>query len=143
MRTAGLWLVALVVVMTQGSVGWAEPASVMLEKGIFQEETVGDLDQAIKVYTEITEQDEANRRVVAEAWYRLGMCRLKKGDKPGAAKALETVVKLYPEQKGLTAKAQASLETVRPQPTEFDPDLFRAVVKTIDNTMPGVATAIR
>ena len=59
----------------------AAPASVLLEKGIFNEETKGDLAAAIGIYRQIIEDDKANRKYVAEAHYRLGLCLLKKGKK--------------------------------------------------------------
>ncbi len=47
------------------------PLPELLEKAIFTEETVGDLDAAIELYREIIAQAEASKPVVAEARFRL------------------------------------------------------------------------
>jgi hypothetical protein len=62
-----------------------EPLSVQLERGIYLEETKGDLDAPIGVYQKILEKAEADRTSAAQAQYRLGMCYLKKGKKEDAS----------------------------------------------------------
>ena len=54
----------------------ADSPSELLEKGIFSEETKGDLDEAIKIYRQILADAKANRGFVAQAQYRLGQCLL-------------------------------------------------------------------
>ena len=68
----------------------AKPASVLLQEGLYAEETEGDLDAAIKVYEQIVKDNAAQRPYVGKAMYRLGMCYLKKGQKQ---QALETFQK--------------------------------------------------
>jgi len=65
----------------------AEPVAVLLEKGIYTEETAGDLDGAIKIYQQIVDQASSNAAWGAEASYRLGGCYLKKGDTTNALAA--------------------------------------------------------
>lgn len=130
MRQAGMLIMGLVVVAALGSVGWAESVSVQLEKGIFQEETAGDLDAAMKIYREITRQNEANRKYVAQAWYRLGMCHLKKGQKQEAAAVFEKVVRLHPEQTELVNQARVALgklDKAAPVPPTFGPVRERVI----------------
>lgn len=70
----------------------AESASVLLQQGIFAEETEGNLDAAIKIYEQIGAELAANRPVVAQAQYRLGVCYQKKGNKDQAIKVLNELV---------------------------------------------------
>ena len=57
----------------------AAPVSVLLEQGIYTEETVGDLPRAIEIYSEIVADNQANRKYVAEALFRLGLCHVASG----------------------------------------------------------------
>ena len=50
-------MAGLAVAMAAG----AESVGDRLQKGIYQEETVGDLDAAMKIYQEIVADEEANR----------------------------------------------------------------------------------
>jgi tetratricopeptide (TPR) repeat protein len=88
--------------------------AVMLEKGIYTEETVGDLDAAIKVYQQIVDDSKAGRQYAAQAQYRLAMCYLKKGDKAKASAELQELLKSYPQEKDVTAKAQGELDKLIP-----------------------------
>jgi hypothetical protein len=57
---------ALVAVLLAASPGVAaQSASQLLEKGIYAEETVGDLDGAIKIYKQIVAEAKANREFAA------------------------------------------------------------------------------
>lgn len=84
----------------------AESLSVLLQKGIFAEETEGDLDAAIKIYDSIVKEAEANRSLVAQAKYRLGVCYKKKGSKAEAIEILNQFVEQYPSDGPLHQKAQ-------------------------------------
>ena len=87
------WVVLIVVLALAGGVaGWAESASVLLEKAIYSEETVGDLDAAIQLYQKTIQEAEANRPCAAEAYYRLGMCHMKKGQTEPAQNAFKTLI---------------------------------------------------
>ena len=99
---------------TTGPAAGAQPASVLLEKGIYSEETVGDLDAAMKIYRQIVDDAAANRPYVAQATYRLGMCYLKKGDKAKAAEEFNLLVNSYAEQKEVVGKAKAELAKLTP-----------------------------
>ena len=84
----------------------AESASDLLEKGIYTEETVGDLDAAIEIYRKIVDEAKANRPFAAKALYRLGSCLLKQDKKAKAEEAFNTLIEQYPDQKELVAKAR-------------------------------------
>ena len=88
---------------------FADSPSELLEKGIFSEETKGDLDEAIKIYKQILTDAKANRGFVAQAQYRLGQCLLKKGRKKEAVAAFEKLIADYPDQKELVVKARKHL----------------------------------
>lgn len=92
----------------------AESATELLEQGIYTEQTVGDLDAAIAIYTRIVEGDTANRPHVAQARYRLGLCHLKQGDDALAREAFERLIRDFPEQQELVAQARGQLDTAQP-----------------------------
>lgn len=87
----------------------AESFSVLLQKGIFAEETEGNLDAAIKIYQQITAEAAANRSVVAQAQYRLGVCYQKKGNKEQAISILNDLLKQFPAEAALGQKARELL----------------------------------
>jgi tetratricopeptide (TPR) repeat protein len=106
--------------MAQGPATAPAPATattspaVMLEKGIYTEETIGDLDAAMKIYRQIVEDAKAARKYAAQAQYRLGMCYLKKGDKAKATAELRELLATYPQEKGIAAQAQKELAKLAP-----------------------------
>ncbi len=98
--------------LATGSAAVAQTVSELLEKGIYTEETVGDLDAAIKIYEKIVGQDQANRQFVAQAQFRLGNCLARQGKKKEAEKVLQELVDQFsdsPAQKDLVEKAQKLL----------------------------------
>lgn len=114
MRTAVCAAVLLAIMSALPAVG-AEEASVLLQKGVYLEETKGDIDGAIGVYKQVVETENANRKFAAEAGYRLGKCLLRKGDTAGAVSAFRSVVASYPEQAELAARAAAELRPFAPR----------------------------
>src|SRR5688572_9318293 len=66
-----------------------ETADWLLEKGIYTEETKGELKAAVALYQQIVDDPKAPRSLVAQAQLRLGLCELKLGNKPRALSALE------------------------------------------------------
>ena len=78
----------------------------LLQKGIYTQETVGDLDGAIKIYRQIINSASQSRTYAAQAQYRLAQCLLKKGENDEAVKAFEKLMQDYPEEKELVAKAR-------------------------------------
>jgi hypothetical protein len=53
---------------------YATPVSVLLEQGIYTEETVGDLGRAIEIYQQIIADDQTNQKYVNKALSRLQRC---------------------------------------------------------------------
>lgn len=91
----------------------AEPVapspSELLEKAIYTEDTVGNLDEAIRLYLKVVSDAEATRRAAAKAQHRLALCYLKQGKKAEATAALEKLVKEFPGEKELIASARQRL----------------------------------
>ncbi|OHB48862.1 MAG: hypothetical protein A2Y10_06315 [Planctomycetes bacterium GWF2_41_51] len=103
----------LFILMAFGSEVLAEQTkspAVMLQEGIYAEETEGNLDKAMEIYGQIRKDYNDVERISAKATYHLGMCHLKKGDKETAAKYFEEVVSYFPDQKSVAQKAQQQLD---------------------------------
>jgi tetratricopeptide (TPR) repeat protein len=105
--------------MAQGPATAPAPATattspaVMLEKGIYTEETIGDLDAAMKIYRQIVEDAKAARKYAAQAQYRLGMCYLKKRQSTEAVNCFKELITAFSDQKELVAKAREQIAKAR------------------------------
>ena len=78
-------------------------AAELLEKGIYTEETKGELKAASQIYEQIVDDPGADRSLVAQAQLRLGLCELKQGHKPQAISALERLTRDFPDKEKLLA----------------------------------------
>ena len=88
----------------------------LLQKGIFAQETSGDLDTAIKTYRQIVDAHPQQREIGAQAQYRLGMALLAKGDTNAASQEIQRLGWDYPDFKDLIAStAAASLRVLTAQ----------------------------
>jgi len=83
--------------------GHAASATELLEKGIYTEETKGDLAAAIAIYRQIAEDQGADASLIAQAQMRIGLCELKLGHKPQAISALERLTQEFPDKDQLLA----------------------------------------
>lgn len=132
-------VVALVLAMN--SSGWAQSNSALLEKGIYAEETLGNLSEAINVYLQIIGNAEATRPVAAQALYRLGICYQKSGKQADAQATFSKLARLYPEQKALIAGIPAapipSEIQLRPAPWQ-DGEVLEFVEKTKADGVSGL-----
>lgn len=110
-------LLAIAVVLGAGNVPYVlaqnqtpsqvQTASDLLQKGIYLQETVGDLDGAIKVYQQIIQMADGSRASAAQAVYRLGLCLQKKGRQAEADKTFQDLIAKYPDQGEVVSKARA------------------------------------
>ncbi len=112
-RTLELLMVVALLCVNVADVRAQSPQS-LLEKGIYAEETVGDLDKAIDIYRKIINSAKANRRYVAEAHFRLGMCYARKGKGAEARSTFETIITRFPAHEVLAAKARKELAALTP-----------------------------
>ncbi len=96
----------------------AQDPSVLLEKGIYTEETLGNLNDAIAIYQQVAAAVDASRATSALALFRLGMCYQKSGHTDQAQAAFAKLAKLYPEQQDLISKipGASSQLALRPAP---------------------------
>ncbi len=101
--------VILAVAMIGTSAARAATAAELLEKAIYTEETVGDLDQAIELYEEVIAQAATARKSAAQAQYRLGRIYQKQGKQQQAVEAFEALIANYPGERELVAKAREEL----------------------------------
>lgn len=106
-----------------------ETASDLLEKGIYAEETVGDLDAAMKIYRKIVDDEKANRVFASKAEYRLATCLLKQGKKNEAQETFEDLVNRFPDVANFPAlrskiepdpRRPAFIQTIRDVGYRFD-----------------------
>jgi hypothetical protein len=82
----------------------AQDPSMLLEKGIYAEETLGNLNDAIGIYQQVVLADTASRATSALALFRLGMCFQKSGSADQAHATFAKLQKQFPEQQGLIAQ---------------------------------------
>jgi len=90
----------------------ASSAAELLEKGIYTEETKGELKAAIQIYQEIVDEPGADRSLVAQAQLRLGLCQLKLGNKPQAITALNRLTQEFPDKDKLLAIVEQQMPQV-------------------------------
>jgi tetratricopeptide (TPR) repeat protein len=140
-----LILLAAIAMFAAPAVG-AESPAILLEKGVFAEETKGDIDAAIKIYKQITDDADANRKYVAQAHYRLGACLIKQKKYSEATPVLREFVASYPNQTKLVAKAQKHIRRARSRIS--GPELSKIVtqavttVSTCAETDPRITVAL-
>ncbi len=101
------------------SASWGQDAEPALEKGIYAEEILGDLDAAIAIYTEIATDFKRGRHIRAQALFHQGSCYYKKGMPSHGLVSLTQLVTEFPEEKALIERAQALL-----------PEELRSVART-------------
>jgi hypothetical protein len=73
----------------------AQTAGELLQKGIYDQETAGDLDGAISVYRQIVNSGSSPRDIAAQAQYRLAQSLLQKGDLPNGAQEFSNLARNY------------------------------------------------
>jgi hypothetical protein len=120
----------------------AASPSELLEKGVYSEESKGDLDAAMQLYQQVIKESKDQQSVAAQAQYRLAVCYYKKKDYQKSNEAFEKLVKDYPDQKELVAKATEYLSgasSFLPAPW-VDGETMRYDLKMAGGVRIGVAT---
>jgi hypothetical protein len=82
------------------------PSAGLLEQGIYAEETIGDLNQAIAIYSKIIQDEKARRPEVAQALFRLAICHSNLGQKSKANQLVRQLMEEYSDQTALIAEAR-------------------------------------
>lgn len=90
-----------------------ESPAVVLERGIYQEETAGNLEAAANVYRQIIDESLAARSITAEALSRLTLVEQRRRQYAEAAAAMAQLKKEYPEQKEWIAKTEKQFIALR------------------------------
>ncbi|MBL7221178.1 MAG: DUF4019 domain-containing protein [Phycisphaerae bacterium] len=125
---------------------YAESPAMLLEKGVFAEETKGDIDAAIKIYKQIIDNAKANRKHVAQAHYRLGACLVKQKQYTKATPVLREFIARFPKETKLVARAQEQLRQARNRITgaELSKIVTQAVmtISTCAETDPRIKGAL-
>jgi|GEM_PF-2796185 len=93
-----LGVVLALLLVGSAHTGRAASAAELLEKGIYTEETKGDLKAALQIYKQLADDPRADRSLVAQAQLRLGLCQLKLGNKPQAISALDRLTQEFPDK---------------------------------------------
>jgi len=138
--------IGLILVLTLslgGIVFSADDAAILLEEAIYAEETLGDSDQAARIYQQIADNAESGRASAAQALYRLGKYYEGRGRAQEAKAAFTRLAKQYPEQKGLISRipdlatsAQQNLPQLLPAPWD-DGEMLK--YSTITNGTAAIA----
>jgi tetratricopeptide (TPR) repeat protein len=89
----------------------SESPSEQLERGIYKEETVGDIEAAIEIYRQVIDAVDASRHAQAEAQLRLGLCYLKLGRRAEAREVLQRLVDVFPDQGAFVERGRQHLAT--------------------------------
>jgi len=90
-----------------------QTADQLYEKALYLEEARGELPDAIDIYNQIVENQEADQSVQAKALLHMGLCYEKLGMQE-AVKAYQRLVSNYPGQKSEVAIARERLATLVP-----------------------------
>jgi len=99
--------------------GQQQQAQKLLSEAVYQEEIDGDLNKAIETYQIIIKRYPGDRKVVAEAYYHLGMCYEKLG-RQDAMKAYQEVISNYGDQKDIVAKARERISKLEQPVTKAE-----------------------
>lgn len=73
----------------------AQTTAELLQKGIYTQETAGDLEGAIAIYRQIVNSGNSPRDLAAQAQYRLAQSLLQKGDLAGGAQEFSNLARNY------------------------------------------------
>jgi hypothetical protein len=83
--------------------GSAQTVAQQLEKGVYAQQTAGNLDGAIRIFREIVASNPAQRVYAAQAQMHLAQALLQKGDLAGAAQEFTALSANYSEFRGMIA----------------------------------------
>jgi hypothetical protein len=91
-------------------------AGALLQRGVYEEETVGDIDAAMDIYREVAGRGDESRASAADAEYRLGVCYVKKGDKAEALATFASIASQYAGEFAVANKAAGEIAKLAAAP---------------------------
>src|ERR1035438_6323770 len=97
---------AILAAMFSAATAGAQSGADLLQKGIYAQETLGDLDGAIRIYRQVTGSATAPKQLAAQAQYQLVLCMLQKGDRAAAAHELDLLTRDFPDQQDFINRAR-------------------------------------
>jgi hypothetical protein len=101
-------LVTGMTVVVRAQTAPASPSE-LLEKGIYAQDTKGDIDSAIAIYRQLVAEQDINRSLAAQAQFRLAQCYQKQNRTADATAAFQKLVHDYPNETNLVAQAREYL----------------------------------
>src|SRR6185503_14286144 len=125
-----LGVVLALLLVGSAHTGRAASAAELLEKGIYTEETKGDLKAALQIYKQLADDPRADRSLVAQAQLRLGLCQLKLGNKPQAISALDRLTQEFPDKDKLLEVVEQRMPQVLDEIVQqIERNYFQEVVR--------------
>ena len=85
----------------------AQTTTELLQKGIYAQETEGNLDNAILIYRQIVNSAPSQRDLAAQAQFRLAQALLQKGDLTSAAQEFNKLASNYSDYRNLVSTLSA------------------------------------
>src|ERR1022692_722854 len=105
-------IATLIAAMTLAGITlFAQTAAELMQKGIYTQETAGDLDGAMSIYRQILNSGSSPRDLAAQAEYRLAQCLLQKGDLGNAAKEFDNLARNYADYGNLISSLASMART--------------------------------
>lgn len=95
----------------------SQTAAEQLQKGVYSQQTLGDLDAAIQIYRQIITTNPGQNPIAAQAQFRLFQTLLQKGDLNGAQQEFQTLVLNYSDYRELIATMSGRLHGGAHQPS--------------------------
>lgn len=96
--------------ITSPVLSWAASSSELLEKAVYSQETLGDLNRAIELYKQVVEQAQSNQATAAEALYRQAVCYQTIGNAVKATQLLTQLNTSFSNQPTWLAKSKQLLQ---------------------------------
>ena len=111
----------------------AQTAAELLQKGIYTQQTAGDVDAAIQTYRQVIASAGDQRALAGQAQMQIVGALLQKGDLAAAAQEFRILVTDYADQKALisavTARMGGGLRVAAPTAAAAPPNLTRGTLQ--------------
>jgi len=105
--------IAITILVVAPTSAQGQDASELFEQGLYTEEVIGDLNEAIVIYNRVFGKP-SSRYIAADAMLRLGLCYFKLGDKKHARVLWHNLIKNYPNRIELINLARRYMPDLHP-----------------------------